>query len=163
MLDTKGTVIMALHGWLSKKQKAQCGSVLYLNTDGKKVEVTEVSNQQSPDGKWGDYTYVGLVTEFVCVVNKIRTKEERAAFSNVISVIHNAPAGSSLPQVFAKYFSKRLTVQQKQRAIKKRLKKVIPEMEAACMLNEQYQYDAMPGDFGYNHNAYHSWEHKKTE
>lgn len=63
------------YGWYSQKQAETYGRSsfnvkprgpsIYLTPSGKKVTVTEVTNDKTPFGNWDDYVYVGEVTDYL--------------------------------------------------------------------------------------------------
>lgn len=58
------------HGWFSQKAvSVGCGIAKYRSTNGDVVEITEVTRENKPFGKWDDYVYVGEVCE--CVQTKV--------------------------------------------------------------------------------------------
>lgn len=53
------------YGWWSDRQNMVCGHVIYLNTEGKEIAVTEISHSNKPAGSWPDYVARGELTKFV--------------------------------------------------------------------------------------------------
>lgn len=54
------------HGFYSPKAAARCGTFIYLNADGGRVEVTAVYfDEAGLDYMWDDKVYMGEVTQFI--------------------------------------------------------------------------------------------------
>lgn len=69
-----------MHGWFSKKQKEVLtkmneegkignSSIIYLNENNEKVEVTEVTRKKEYSSKFDDVIYLGVLKSYVVQIN----------------------------------------------------------------------------------------------